>query len=140
MDPAGRLARSEAVRRSRSRASESWSGRVRRRILLGSLSCRPRTRRPLLLGLSGLNWPDPVRPHHLVVLVLDDVAVPDELSSVPELHADPGYLARVGDHRVLEPTLPGLGSAWRSRELDVVDMTHLVLGERDSLAVDGLER
>jgi hypothetical protein len=29
--------------------------------------------------LTGLWRSDPVRPHHLVVLVLDDVAVPDEL-------------------------------------------------------------
>ena len=32
------------------------------------------------VGLTGLRRPYPVRPHHLVVLVLDDVAVPDELA------------------------------------------------------------
>jgi hypothetical protein len=30
--------------------------------------------------LARLHRPDPIGPHHLVVLVLDDVAVPDELA------------------------------------------------------------
>jgi hypothetical protein len=38
--------------------------------------------------LAKLLRPDPVRPHHLVVFVLDDVTVPDEL-------------AGIGDDRVL---------------------------------------
>src|SRR6266508_3134121 len=45
--------------------------------------------------LAGLWWPDPVGPHHLVVLVLDDVAVPDEMAGVGEPQPQPGHLARV---------------------------------------------
>ena len=36
----------------------------------------------LLVGLAGLDGADAVGPHHLVVLVLDDVAVPDVLAGV----------------------------------------------------------
>src|SRR4029450_8449642 len=61
------------------------------------------------LWLARLGWPDPVRPHHLVVLVLDDVAVPDELPWVGEVEAESGDLAWIGDDRVLEAALPGLG-------------------------------
>ena len=60
-----------------------------------------------------LNRPDPVRPHHLVVLVLDDVAVPDELARRVELRPDAGHLARIGDDGVLEAGLPGLGRCRR---------------------------
>jgi hypothetical protein len=59
-----------------------------------------------LLGLAGLDRPDAVRPHHLVVLVLHDVAVPHELARIRELRADAGDLARQGGHGVLEPGLP----------------------------------
>ena len=38
-------------------------------------------------GLPRLSRSDSVRSHHLVVLVFDDVAVPDELSGVGEAHA-----------------------------------------------------
>src|SRR4029450_457289 len=52
--------------------------------------------------------PDAVGPHHLVVFVLDDVAVPDEQAGAVEgcLHA--GDLAGVGDDGVLAACLPGL--------------------------------
>jgi hypothetical protein len=40
-----------------------------------------------LVRLAGLDRPDAVRPHHLVVFVLDDVAVPDELAGRVELGA-----------------------------------------------------
>src|SRR5829696_9171311 len=69
---------------------------------------------------------DPVRPHHLVVFVLDDVTVPDEEAGavVGRLHA--GDLTGVGDDCVLAGShLPGLRAAHGS----VLDL----------LAVDDLE-
>src|ERR671911_2988375 len=42
--------------------------------------------------------PDAVGPHHLVVLVLHDVAVPDEQPGAVEGRLDAGDLARIGDH------------------------------------------
>src|SRR6266540_3056811 len=44
--------------------------------------------------------PDPVGAHHLVVLVLDDVAVPHVQAGEVELGLDPGDLLRVGDDGV----------------------------------------
>ena len=52
---------------------------------------------------------DAVRPHHLVVLVLDDVAVPDELAGRRESRAHPRDLSRIRDDVVLDAGLPGLG-------------------------------
>ena len=54
---------------------------------------------------------DPVGAHHLVVLVLDDVAVPDVLALLGERHPDPGHLRRVGDDGVLEP-FSSVGRRW----------------------------
>jgi len=58
-------------------------------------------------GLARLHWPDSVRPHHLVVLVLDDVAVPNKLPGVDEAHPQSGDLPWIGDDRVLPSVLPG---------------------------------
>ena len=71
-----------------------------------------------LLGLAGLRRSDAVGPHHLVVLVLDDVAVPDELAGVSELRLDARDLAGVGDDRVLEAGLPRLRRGGGAVELD----------------------
>src|SRR6266545_7663048 len=51
---------------------------------------------------------DAVRPHHLVVLVLDDVAVPHVEPGEVEPRLDPSDLLRIGDHRVLVAGLPAL--------------------------------
>jgi hypothetical protein len=64
---------------------------------------------PTSFRLAGLDRADAVGAHHLVVFVFDDVAVPDELSWVREPDAEAGYLAGIGDERVLEAALPGLG-------------------------------
>ena len=68
-------------------------------------------------GWPGCTGPMRIRPHHLVVLVLDDVAVPDELAGLVELGADAGDLAGIGDDRVLEAGLPGFGRSGGAREL-----------------------
>src|SRR5512132_2990985 len=52
---------------------------------------------------------DGVGPHHLVVLMLHDMAVPDEASGHVELRLDAGDLARIDGDGVLEATFPGLG-------------------------------
>src|SRR6186713_2602723 len=89
------------------------------------------------LRLAGLHRTDPVRPHHLVVLVLDDVAVPDELALVVELQPEPGDLIRVANDRVLEAALPGLGPSWLANGMDV-GVPFLV--KVDRLPVHDLER
>jgi hypothetical protein len=50
-----------------------------------------------LRRLARLHRSNPVRPHHLVILVLNDVAVPDELAGRVELGLYAGDLARIGD-------------------------------------------
>ena len=47
----------------------------------------------LLPGLAGLDRTNAERPHHLIVLVLNNVAVPDELTSRIELCPHAGHLA-----------------------------------------------
>lgn len=66
------------------------------------------------LGLTGLGRSDTERPHHLVVLVLDDVAVPDVLAGGLEGGAHLGDLLRVGDHGVLAPRLAREGGGARA--------------------------
>src|ERR687898_565322 len=61
-----------------------------------------------LRRLAGLGRADAVRPHHLVVLVFDDVAVPHELARSVEPDAYPGDLPGICDDGVLEPDLPRL--------------------------------
>ena len=59
--------------------------------------------------LAGLLRADAERPHHLVVLVLDDVAVPDDTGrALANVRLDAGDLPGIGDDRVLEPGLPRL--------------------------------
>ena len=53
-------------------------------------------------GWPGCRRTDAVGPHHLVVLVLDDVAVPDELARRGEARPHPRDLAGISDDRVLE--------------------------------------
>ena len=65
----------------------------------------------LQLGLTRLHRADTVRPHHFVVLVLDNVAVPDELARRIELGAHAGDLAGVGDDRVFPAIFPSFRSA-----------------------------
>src|SRR5678815_5577638 len=90
-----------------------------------------------LLWCPGLNRPDPVWSHHLVVLVLDDVAVPDELARRVELRPHSRHLARIGDDGILEARFPGLGRCWRGPRDDLDLMGVLV--DQDNLSVDDLE-
>src|SRR5215217_7020251 len=69
-------------------------------------------------GLTGLLRADAVRAHHLVVLVLDDVAVPDELAGRVELGPDAGDLTWVGDDGVLDAAFGRLGRDGVAVELD----------------------
>ena len=64
-----------------------------------------------------LDWSDAIRPHHLVVLMLNDVAVPDELTGCIKLSSYACDLARVRDNGVLEPGFPGLAWAHIAGEL-----------------------
>ena len=54
--------------------------------------------------------PDEVRPHHLVILVLDDVAMPDVQPGNVEQGFNGGSLTRIGNDRVLVARLPGFGT------------------------------
>src|SRR6266545_3776504 len=74
------------------------------------------TARPTSRGLGKASgWyddgsgPHSVRAHHLVVLVLHDVAVPHVPARQIELGLDPGDLARIRDDGVLVARLPPLG-------------------------------
>ena len=60
-------------------------------------------------GLSGLHGSYAIRTHHLVILMLNNVAMPDELASLVELRSDAGNFTRIGGDRILEAALPGFG-------------------------------
>src|SRR3970282_60978 len=102
----------------------------------------PATRsfRPYLL--SDLR-PYAVWPHHLVVLVLYDVAMPDIQAGEVEQCFDPGDLTRIGDDGVLVARLPSLRRSSTAAanclpvdylELDLVDVDGVsVLGEGEHL-------
>src|SRR6188474_3587012 len=73
-----------------------------------------RAGRPVrLYRLAWLQGADAVRPHHFIVLVLDDVAMPDELAGRIELRPHASDLSGIGNHGVLEASLPGLRWRWR---------------------------
>lgn len=75
-------------------------------------------------------------PHHLVVLMLEDVAVEDEQAGTVEQRLDPGDLVRVGDHGVLATGLPALRRPWVAAdwlplhhlEGDLVDVNRMGIG------------
>src|SRR3954454_5085657 len=94
---------------------------------------------PLRCRLPRLQRSDPVGPHHLVVLVLDDVAVPDELAGSAELRPNPGHLAGIGGHGLLEAGLPRFA---RTRTSDEPSRRFgLSFGvDHQALTVDHLER
>src|SRR5262252_7461988 len=71
------------------------------RIWRSSEPCVHRSHRARLSG--DYEW-----THHLVVLVLEDVAVPDEAACGAELRLDACNLTGVGDDRILEPGLSRL--------------------------------
>jgi hypothetical protein len=50
--------------------------------------------------MAGRRSADRVGPHHLVVLVINDVAVPDEETRAVEFRLDAGDLVGIGDDRV----------------------------------------
>ena len=82
-------------------------------------------------------WPDEVRPHHLVVLVLDDVAMPDVEARQVEQGLDPGDLARVGDDGVLEARLPAFRRSGSTVNRLAVDHLELHLVDVDGVRVLG---
>src|SRR5512135_3542036 len=94
-------------------------------------------------GLPRLRRSDAVRPHHFVVLVLDDVAVPDELAGRRERRFDAGDLARQRDDGVLAAAFPRLRPACRRIRIGLYDPRtglRILVSERDLLPVDHLER
>src|SRR6266545_3085756 len=89
-------------------------------------------------GLARLGRSDAVWPHHLVVFVLDDVAVPHELARTGEMRLEPCDLPWVGDDRVLEAGFPWLRRGDLAVEPDrLVDLTLVV--QHEALAVHDLE-
>ena len=72
----------------------------------------------MLARLTGLNRTDSVWTHHFVVLVLYDVAVPDELARCVELQPHACDLARVGDDGILKTALPWLGRSYIAVKLN----------------------
>ena len=90
-----------------------------------------------LARLARLYRPDAIRPHHFIVLVLHDVAMPDKLAGRAELCPHASHLAGIRNHRIFEPRLPGLR---RCRYRIRVDANLLlVLENHDVLAIDHLE-
>ena len=73
--------------------------------------------------LTRLNGTDAVWPHHFVVLVLYDVAVPDELARRVELRPDACDLTRIRDDGVLEAGLPRLGWSYIAIKLNRFNLT-----------------
>ena len=90
--------------------------------------------------MPGLLRADAVGPHHLVVFVFDDVAVPHVLAGGFEVRADPGHLAGQGDHGVFDSGLPRSGQGGVALELDGLDdVFSFGATEEQALAVDHLE-
>jgi hypothetical protein len=59
-----------------------------------------------LVRLFRLNRSDTVWPHHLIVLVLKDVAMPYVLASIVECHFYPCNLAGISNDRILAASFP----------------------------------
>src|SRR6266513_216481 len=95
----------------------SWSGDHERRQepvsgpLLGGAPCK--TVQKGIRGLMGRIRDDAHRPHHLVILVRGDVAVPGKETrhGTSEVGPDSRDLASVGDHGILQAGLARSGSA-----------------------------
>jgi hypothetical protein len=74
-----------------------------------------RRRSPFLNAIAGALYDrfevgsDSVGPHHLVVLMLDDMTVPDEAAGHVELRLNARDLAGIGNDGVLETRFPGRG-------------------------------
>jgi hypothetical protein len=51
--------------------------------------------------LAGLWWTNPIWPHHLVIFMFDNVAVPDELAWRAKSHSDSNDFSGVGNDSVL---------------------------------------
>jgi hypothetical protein len=84
----------------------------------------------MLTRLTGLYGTDAVWPHHLVVFVLYDVAVPDELPGRVELRPHACDLARIRNYGVLETVFARLGRpGYRSGN----DLNPLVVLVRDDI-------
>src|SRR5206468_12370112 len=82
---------------------------------------------------------DPIRPHHLVVLVLHDMAVPHVEAGQIEPGLHPGDLPGVGDHGVLVAGLPALRSSGGTAGAEPlpVDDLELNLVNVDGVSVHG---
>src|SRR5207237_10704944 len=70
-----------------------------------------RLRNGVLSGSRGLYRTNRIGPHHLVVFVLEDVAMPDELSRMIERRLHSGDFIGIGHYRVLGAGFPGFGRA-----------------------------
>src|SRR5512145_797116 len=92
-----------------------------------------------LARLARLDRPDAIRPHHLVVLVLDDVAMPDELTRRVELRPHACDLARISDNGILETALPGLGRRYIAVKLKRFQNLTAIIQDQ-TLAVHHLKR
>jgi hypothetical protein len=105
-DGGGRSRREQAIE------GNATQGRSRdRAIAEAKLTARPTwlhliLKSSRLYRLSGLYRPNPVRPHHLVVLMLDDMAVPNELSRRIETRFDTRNLPRIGNDGILSTCFP----------------------------------
>src|SRR5215207_10480937 len=85
----------------------------------------------MISSAAAVSGPDAIRAHHLVVLVLEDVAVPDEQAGAVEERLHARDLAGVGDHGVLATELPALG-----RTGDAVERLAVFYLEGDLVDVD----
>ncbi len=51
--------------------------------------------------LAGLWWTNPIWPHHLVIFMFDNVAMPDELAWRAKSHSDSNDFSGIGNDSVL---------------------------------------
>src|SRR5262245_61668583 len=63
-------------------------------------------------SLVRLLRPDAIRAHHLIVLVLQNMAMPDELARRLELYPYPRHLTWVRDDCVFKAGFPGFARRW----------------------------
>ena len=91
-------------------------------------------------ALARLVWllrPDAIRSHHLIVLVLHNVAMPDELTGRIKLPSYPRHLTRVRDDCVFEAGFPGLARFWSRRSRNPDFLSFLI--HADLLPVDDFD-
>jgi len=60
-----------------------------------------------LVAQQTIRLDDVVRPHHLVIFMLDDVAMPDKAAGSVEMSDHPGDFAGIGDDCIFEAGFGG---------------------------------